>query len=361
MIFKKKCKEFIRLFLYKNGLSCIHIKEDVIINKYQCDFLNINKINIHKLKLPIELILHHRSMNCNSFITKELSKKEVINLVKNTIEKNSINNNQSNTIFYNTINNKESNSKLIQICECDLDKEMFNIFNLLTNNLSVSFTVFPIWVTTNFIKMYYNNTYEFSVNVFVIEYLDCWNIIVVSDHHIIYNRSGLLDSFQKHIELTNTLNHIKNTYNINIDDIIIYEFGEETIDSLTKYCRNSMHMITNINKDKNKIDIKKSNNIIKIACFSCIGINCYFLFNNFYAINNLIIKKVSNMDYINSCNKNIINDLNIWNKLRNIYCSLNNIDYTKTLNYYLTENHTDIINSLQMQLSNNNLLCSANV
>ena len=352
MIFKNKYKEFVRIFLYKNGLNCIHIKEDVVINKYQCEFSEIKNIN-----LPIELIVHHRSMNCNSFITKELSKKEVISLVNNTIEKNITNNSQFNTVFYGIINNKTSNSRLIQICECDLNKEMLNIFHLLANNPNVSINVFPVWVTTNFIKVYCNNTYEFTTNIFVIEYLDCWNIIVINDHHIIYNRSGLLDSFQKNIELTNTLNHIKNNYKINIDDIIIYEFGEDTIDSLTEYCESNMQIVSTINKtENNKRDIH-FNNIIKIACFSCISINIYFLFSNLYAIHNLLINKTSNTNYIDNCNKSIVNDFNIWNNLHNIYYSLKNINYNKAL-----ENRTDIINSLHMQLDcNNNILCSVNV
>lgn len=360
MIFRKKYDEFIRLFLHKNGLNYIHIKEDVIINKYQCGFSD--KLNINKLKLPIELIVHHRSMNCNSFVTKALSKKEIINLVNNTIEKNTIDNNQYNTIFYSTVNEKKSNSKLIQICECDLNKEMLNIIYLLTNNPNVSITVFPIWVTSIFIKMYCNNTYEFATNVFVIEYLDCWNIIVINDHHIIYNRSGLLDSFLKNIELTNTLNHIKDNYKINIDDIIIYEFGENTIDSLTEYYESNMQIVSTINKEENNKKEKNVNNIIKIACFSCIGINFYFLLYNLYNIHNLIINKTSNISYINSCNKNIVNDLNIWNNLHNIYYSLKHINYKKVLNNYINENYTDTINSLHLQLDcNNNIRCSVNV
>lgn len=352
MIFRSKYKEFIRIFLYNDGLNYIHIKEDVVIDKYQCEFSKIKQIN-----LPIELIVHHRSINCNSFITKELSKKEVVSLIKNTIEKNTNNNSQFNTIFYNTVNDKKSNSKLIQICECDLNKEMLDIFHLLLNNPKVSTTVFPIWVTTNFIKMYCNNTYEFATNVFVIEYLDCWNIIVINDHHIIYNRSGLLDSFQKNIELTNTLNHIKNNYKTNIDDIIIYEFGEDTIDSLTKYCINNMQIISTLNKPEDNRRYIHLNNIIKIACFSCISINVYFLFSNLYAIHNLLINKTSNTNYINNCNKGIVNDFNIWNNLHNIYYSLKNINYNKVL-----ENRTGTINSLHMQLdSNNNILCSVNV
>ena len=352
MIFKNKYKEFVRIFLYKNGLNYIHIKEDVIIDKYQCDFSKIKNIN-----LPIELIVHHRSMNCNSFITRELSKKEIISLVNNIIKKNITNNSQFNTIFYSVIKNNKSNSRIIQICECDLNKDMFNIFHLLSNNPKVSVTVFPIWVTTNFIKMYCNNTYEFATNVFVIEYLDCWNIIVINDHHIIYNRSGLLDSFQKNTELTNTLNHIKNNYKINIDDIIIYEFGEDTIDSLVEYYESNMQIISTLNKiETNKKDIKL-NNVIKIACFLCISTNVYFLFNNLYNIHNLLIDKTYNTNYIDNCNKSIINDFNIWNNLHNIYYSLKNINYNKVF-----ENHTDTINSLHMQLdSNNNILCSVNV
>ena len=352
MIFKNKYKEFVRIFLYENGLNYIHIKEDVIVNKYQCEFSRIKNIN-----LPIELIVHHRSMNCNSFITRQLSKKEVVSLINNTIEKNITNNSQFNTIFYSTINGKTSNSNLIQICECDLNKEMLNTFRLLSSNPKVSMTVFPVWVTTNFIKTYCNNTYEFATNIFVIEYLDCWNIIVINDHHIIYNRSGLLNSFQKNIELTNTLNHMKNNYKINIDNIIIYEFGEDTIDSLTKYYKSNMQITSILNKiENNKRDIH-FNNIIKIACFSCISINAYFLFSNLYVIHDLLINKISNTHYIDNCNKNIVNDFNIWNNLHNTYYSLKNVNYNKVL-----ESHTDTINSLHMKLDyNNNIICSVNV
>ena len=414
-MFNGKYKEFLRLFLYKNGLKCIHIKEDVIIDRYQCDFTDNLTYNKYK-NVPIELIVNHRSMICNSLVTKELSNKEVINLVKNTIEKNTINNNQSNTIFYSVFKDKKSNSKVLQTCECDLNKEIINVINLIKNNCNkhnyinnptVSTTVFPIWVTYSFMKMYYNNTYEFSTSVFVIEYLDCWNIIVVNNNNIIYNRSGLLDSFQriddnidaeklnkfsdnnstcndniygndnnicsshtcsanlKHIELTNTLNHIKNTYNIDIDDIIIYEFGEETIDSLTKYYKNNMKMISNINTSESQLSCKKPNNIIKIACFSCIGINCYFLLNNIYTMHNLLVNKNSNMNFINNCNKNLIKDFSIWNNLHNIYYYLKDIDYKKILHNYLKENyntnHTDTLNSLHIQSESNNVYCNVNV
>ena len=357
MIFKSKYKEFVRIFLYKNGLKCIHIKEDVIINSYQCAFSEVNKI-----KLPIELIVHHRSMNCNSFPVNGLSKKEVNNLVHNTLEKNTNNNSQYNTIFYRKKKKKSRNSKLIQMCECDLDKEMLNVLNSLSDNTNISTTVFPIWVTANFINMYYNNTYEFTTNVFVTEYLDCWNIIVINNNRIIYNSSGLLESFNKSIEIPNTLTHIKNTYNINIDDIIIYEFGDITMDSFTSYYRKSMKMITKSISPINKATHNNSNNIIKIACSSCIGINLYFLLSNGYALHNLLVNKAANISYINNCNNNIVNDLKTWHGLHDIYYSLKNINYKKTLDNYIAENHTGTINNLHMQLDcNNNILCSVNV
>lgn len=381
MIFKQKYDEFIRIFLYKNGLKYFHIKEGVITNEYQCGFSNIAKLDIiHKIKIPIELIVHHRSMACNSLVTKELSKKEIINLVYNTIEKSALNNNQFNTIFYNIkyhkkfknirynkyshniYYNKESQSKFVQIYECDLDKEIFNALTVLKSNPHVSITVFPVWVTYNFMKLYYNNTYEFSTNIFVTEYLDCWNIIVINDNNIIYNRSGLLNSFRKNTEIQNTLNHIKNIYNIDIEDIIIYEFGEDTINSLNIPCNIDMKIVSNLNKEQNPISNETQNNVIRIACFSIIGINLSFLFHNIYTIHKLIILKTSNINYINNCNKNIINDLNTWNNLYNIYYSLDNVNYLETLNDYMRGNHTDTLNNLNMQLdSNNNLSCSVNV
>lgn len=388
-MFNRKYKEFIRVFLYKNGLNCIHIKEDVIVDKYQCDFEDKNKFsNGNTCKLPIELIVNHRSMICNSLVTKELSNKEVNNLVHNTIEKNTVSNNQLNTIFYSVVNDKKSNSKILYTCECELSKEMLNVIKLLNNkynacsyinNSTISTTVFPIWVTYNFIKMYYNNTYEFSTNVFVIEYLDCWNIIVINDNKIIYNRSGLLTSFKKinsgntdartteikHTELTNTLHHIKNTYNIDIDDIIIYEFGGETIDSLTKYYKGNMKMISNTDDSEGKVSCINNNTFIKVACLSCIAINCSFLCYNFYNMHKVLLNKNSCINYINNCNKNIINDFSIWNKLHNIYYYLKDINYKKVLHNYLNENyntnHTDTINSLHMYLDNNNVLCNINV
>ncbi len=356
MLFKNKYKEFVRLFLYKNGLTYIHIQEDVIINKYQCEFSDINRLNISKIKTPIELIVHHRSMNCSSFTTNELSNKDIEKLVHNTIEQHNLINNQVNTIFYYFIK-KPHNKKLLQICECDLDKEMLRIFNVISSNPNVSTTVFPIWVTSNFLSMYYNNTYEFTTNVFVSEYLDCWNIIVINDKRIIYNRSGLLNSFNKDIEIPSTLSHIKNKYNINIDDIIIYEFGDDTINSLTKYYKCNMKMISNKQAEITPIK-KKPNNIIKIACFSCIGVNCFILLSNMYNIHKLIVEKTANTNYINNCN----NDLIIWHNIHNIYYSLQNINYKKTLDNYLTENHTDIMNNLHMQLDcNNNIHCGINV
>ncbi|MBR1944401.1 MAG: hypothetical protein IJ848_02910 [Alphaproteobacteria bacterium] len=356
-----KYNEFVRIFLHQNGLRCFHIKEDVIANEYQCEFSNTAKLDIiHKIKVPIELIVHHRSMTCNSLVTKELSKKEILNLVHNTIEKNNINNSQLNTIFYNIERNKTKHI-IVHMYECDLDKELFNILNLLKDNPRVSTTVFPMWVTSNFIKMYYNDTYNFSTNVFVTEYLGCWNIIVVNDEHVIYNRSGISTSFQKDIEIQNTLNHIQNIYNIDIEDIIIYEFGENTINSLNIPCNNNMKIVSNFDREQNKCSTKTQNNVIRIACFSVLGINLSFLFHNIYTIHKLITLKTSYVNYINNCNKHIVNDLSMWDNLHNIYYSLKDISYLNMINDYMKENHIDTLNNLHLQLDdNNNLSCSVN-
>ncbi len=309
-LFNKKHDEFIRVFLFENKSKLEHFKSGLLINRLLFDdkgrLISNTEQNSEKLidlllglNLPIELVLFHRSMACKLFLTKISGIGNI-----NGVAKHALNDSHCNTVFYGRVSNDKSirfNKKLTYgICTADISND---ITKLLLNNsykLNIfSTSVFPFWVVSTFFNRCKHNV--LTPTLLVIDYMDYLHIILTDDGYVVYNRSVSLENKNKNDEVHNTLNYIKNVTNVDMNNLVIYEFGDSVVDYLSAYSELKMKVMSTMFNIKSCRRIE--NSTFKIACLVFSGV----LFSN--SITNAYkIKEIN--EHINNI-KNAINDSQI--------------------------------------------------
>ena len=351
-LFGKKHKEFVRVFLFGNKSKLEHFKSGLLVSCLLFDSKGqpISKSGQNSgrlldlltgLNLPIELVISHRSMACKLFSVKVSDVRNI-----NKVAKHALNDSHCNTVFYGKLT--EPNARFCirknftyGVCTCDISD---NITKLLLNNSYrlriISTSVFPLWVTSAFFSYCKNNI--LTPVLFVIEYIGYLHVILTNNGYVIYNRSITLEGKDKDVEVHNTLNHIKNVIDININDLIIYEFGNKVVDYLSSCSEIKMRVIsTDFDVASHK---HVENSIFKIACLVFFCILFSDTLTNAYKINE-INKQTGNIKTeIN--NSHIAKDIDAWHELfsKNL---LNQPDYENAIKEY-TRHRTEKLQNITM-------------
>lgn len=363
-LFNKTHNEFVRVILFGKTAKVVHFKTGLLIG-IRCfdtdEQIKTGQNELLKLliglNLPIELVMFHRSMACKLFSTKVSNSKEL-----NSIAIHNLNNSHRNTVFYGKITQSYVNPDVhysrvhtYGICTCDISDDLTKL--LLTNPYDlkiISISVFPLWVTSAFCNQYKCNVK--TPVLFVIEYLGYWNIILMNNGYVVYNRSGLLDEEHndlKEQEVFNTISHIKNVMNIDIKNLIIYEFGDDIIDAISFY--STLQMKVASSEIKTKQCLKK--NIAKSACLGFTGIIFSDTLINTYKINETFNQTNEIRNNIKLINDGLVKDINVWDELQSKQI-LNQPNYKKAIQNYIS-NKKEKLQNVTMYWDNTceNIIC----
>ena len=147
--------------------------------------------------------------------------------------------------------------------------------------------------------------------------------------------------------------HIKNVMNIDIKNLIIYEFGDDIIDAISFY--STLQMKVASSEIKTKQCLKK--NIAKSACLGFTGIIFSDTLINTYKINETFNQTNEIRNNIKLINDGLVKDINVWDELQSKQI-LNQPNYKKAIQNYIS-NKKEKLQNVTMYWDNTceNIIC----
>lgn len=309
-------KEFIRVIISDDKLNLFHFRDKIIIKSIEV-LLRENSQIFNYLSenssIFIEIIISSNTMVNRSISLRNLKESDIKTLATNLlIEK-------KETVNFVAYERKLSyRSGFATICNMNLSSALILILdNLLKlENPIYAISTWPIWLVSSYFQYYPMDLNKFEVSLFVGEYNNRWEIIATQNKKIISYRQGNIENFNKKAETENILKYITNTFNVSLEDIVIYSINNETLNEFTDIAPVNMSLIS---KSKSFVDFNRKqtlNLVFKAACiigfliaFSTTVFDIFRIFDYKNHIQN-------NENLLEEIPTNVVNEIPLWNKLR---------------------------------------------
>lgn len=309
-------KEFIRIFVLDDMLKLYHLKDEKYIKRLEALLKNHVEVfsYLHQhISLPIEIVISSNTMFNRIVNLRNLKESDIRTLAKNLLtEKNEA----INLVSYEK---KFSYRRgFINICDMKLSPVVLTILsNLLHIENPISkISTWPIWIVASYFKTYQVDINKFEFSLFIGEYEKRWEIIAVKNKKIISYRQGNIASFNKKTETENVLKYIKITFDIKLEDIIIYSLNDETIDEFTDMASVNMNLMSNSNEFNDFNQRQNLDTLFKVACsigfliaFSSTVFDIFKIFDYKQDIQ-------SNERFLSDIPDKVVEEIPLWNQLK---------------------------------------------
>ncbi|MDR0942677.1 MAG: hypothetical protein LBM19_03655 [Holosporales bacterium] len=308
-------EEFIRVVVSDASILSLHIRKEKLLNalkfalKDKADLFQYLKENENA---PVEIVISNEATECQSITTGKLKEKDIISLSNNLLTEKS---ESANILFYEK--KLLYGNNFISICLMKLSSPVVSIFQQLLSvkNLAISVSCWPMWIIASYFNLYSSDMDKFSASLFIIEFEESWEIIVLNNGNYFCYRRGNIRNFNRKLEIENTLTYIGQALKINLNDVAIYSVGKDMIMSFTKNSPIDMKIISKIGKFKM---LHNSKNTIRIAKLGA-GILSLTILSN--ALHNIVeifdykreIKDANQI--INSIDNKVIDEIAIWENI----------------------------------------------
>ena len=195
------------------------------------------------------------------------------------------------------------------------------VLTILSNLLHIEnpiskISTWPIWIVASYFKTYHVDINKFEFSLFIGEYEKRWEIIAVKNKKIISYRQGNIASFNKKTETENVLKYIKITFDIKLEDIIIYSLNDETIDEFTDMASVNMNLMSNSNEFNDFNQRQNLDTLFKVACsigfliaFSSTVFDIFKIFDYKQDIQ-------SNERFLSDIPDKVVEEIPLWNQLK---------------------------------------------
>lgn len=314
--FKQNTGEtIIQLFIGNNNVYLRQITNNTIEPDIIYCEDNISNLYYHLKSIPQSIIelIYLSDASFRNITSVNIQQTGIKNLLMDKIIKN---NNCLNTSFYK-IKSLNKNTISINICDVLFPSWSANIINKLISDFDniASFVSFPEWVTTSYFKAFKLDKNKFSIGIFVVKTNRSTEIIAISkNEEIICYRKFKADNFNEKDEIIQTMEYLSHENRVPLEDISIYQIGEETLCTFIQPIKYHTKFVSSIITEKNFI-FEEYNSIIRIALRAfCCGLSILLLYN-IYSIGILSDKISKENTIISSVPNYIISEIDVWRKI----------------------------------------------
>ena len=315
-LFKRKTlDEFLRVFISDSTIFLMHILNNKIIYKNNFDFMGkmqvYNQIN-SRARLPLEIIISNKTISCHSIILDNLCKKDIETLAKNIFFE------KRNGVNFALYEKKLTYRNGIALfCDMKLSPVLSTILHEIINigNPVNTIIASPFWVVTNYFREHPSEKRKFKAQIFVVT-TSIWQEVIAlhDDKHVFYKKSTD-NNFDETNEVNDVIKYIKQIFNVNLDDIAIYSFDEETLDTFTTSSDITMQIISSLDDfviDREQQLFRRALNSICLLIMSLCFIKTLIDIGHITKYKQEITKM---NDALNAFDSQILDDIDIWSNL----------------------------------------------
>ena len=318
-------EEFLRIILSDNSLTLIHINKATIINKIDVDL--IDKIRIfeyikERLSLPLEVIISSNTMSCRSVALDRLNEKSLIALANNVIDGKNGSVNlvcYEKKLLYGKGNASFCDMKLTPVTIAIL-KEAINIGNPIS-----AVAAWPFWLVSSYFKIHPADSDKFKAPIFVVKQHNSLEIIALYNGKYVYYRKTSLENLDENAEIDNAIKFLGQLFNTELDDIVIYNLNEETLNTFTMNSSINMKLVSKTADFAIDDKARRASLILKSACsLFFIGLFTNTIFD-VVKIFNYNARTHTAEKVMNSIDPGVIDEIATWNSLED-YVPIKHLD-----------------------------------
>ena len=315
-LFKRKTlDEFLRVFISDGTISLIHIQNNKIIHKNEFDFMG--KMQVYRYiydhtRLPLEIIISNKTISCRSIILDNLCKKDIDALAKNIFYEKR---NGVNFALYEKKFSYRSGTALF--CDMKLSPVVSQILQevISIGNPVNTIIASPFWVVTNYFREHPSERRKFKAQIFVVTTSVWQEVIALHNDKYVFYKKSTAPNFDENNEVSDVIKYVKQLFNINLDDIAIYSFDNETLDTFTKISDINMQIISSLDNfviDRKQQVLSRALNSICLLIMSLCFIKTFIDIAQIIKYN----KEIAKMnDTLNTFDSQILEDIDIWTNL----------------------------------------------
>ena len=322
--------EFLRIIISENCLHLSHIDNEHIKQKIETEIAKKSILfeYIHKFPmLPLDIIISSNTMSCRSISLNNLRQKDMEMLARNILNgKNGLINLvcYEKKFSYRAGTSTLCNMKLPTALSKTL-QELLNIGNPIRTTITS-----PIWLVRSYLQMYPIETCKFAAQIFAVNSSLSKEIIALHNKQYVFYKKSIIHDFNEKKEIDEAIKFLNQTFNIDINNIAIYQFDDATLDTFTKRVDSDMNLISQSENYAVVNKVVNLNVVAKSVCFClCALLSISSISSVFEIIHcNNRMNEIQNMT--DSVGTDIMNEITLWENLNN-YIFLNQLNIESKL------------------------------
>ena len=315
-LFKQKTlDEFLRVFISDGTISLIHIRNNKIVHKNEFDFMS--KMQVYErinscAKLPLEIIISNKTISCRSIILDSLCKKDIDALAKNIFCETR---NGVNFALYEKKFSYRNGTALF--CDMKLSPVVSQILQEIISigNPVNTIIASPFWVVTNYFREHPSERGKFKAQIFIVTTSVWQEVIALHNDKYVFYRKSTISNFDENNEVSDVIKYIKRLFTVNLDDIAIYSFDNETLDTFTTSSDINMQIISSLDDfviTRNRQVLNRAQHLICLLIMSLCFIKTFIDIGQIVRYKKEILKM---NDTLNTFDSQILDDIDIWTNL----------------------------------------------
>lgn len=259
-------EDFIRIIIFDNRLRLIRITNGKIVERLDVDLIEKIKITDYLKRyssVPMEIIISSNTMSCRSISLNGQREKDIIALADNVVNEK---NGSVNLVCYEK--RISYRSGCILFCDMKLTPVILTILQemLKVGNSLIAVITWPFWIVSSYFGLHPTERGKFATPIFVIKTKENWEMIVLYKGKYVYYRKGNIHEFSEENEVSNAMKFVKRLFNVDLEDISIYELNDNTLDTFTDNSNISMKMISPSIEFNMANKVQNLNFMVKTAC-----------------------------------------------------------------------------------------------